>query len=346
MTSDVELTAVRAQHQFDERALQDYLQQSLDADFSTINIQQFEGGQSNPTFQITTPDCKYVLRKKPPGVLLKSAHAVDREYRVITALQNTNVPVPKTHLLCEDESIIGTAFYLMEMVEGRLLLDPRLPSLSPAQRTALSKSFIGSLAALHSIDFSKVGLDTFGKPGNYYARQAHRWSQQYMASATEKNPAMDSLMVWLPDNIPAGDDAAIIHGDFRLPNCIVDPSEPTIAAILDWELSTIGHPLSDLSHWCTTEYYNETPFPDNHGELGLLSEREVLQYYCELTGRERIEHWTFYIIFSLFRSAAILQGVYKRGLDGNASSDRWQDMGPGGRAAAERGWQLVLQKCS
>jgi aminoglycoside phosphotransferase (APT) family kinase protein len=341
MNNDVELTQVRDQHRFNENDLKEYLQQNLGADFSSMKVLQFEGGQSNPTFQITTPSGKYVVRKKPPGVLLKSAHAVDREYRVISALQGSGVPVPKTYLLCEDDAVIGTAFYVMEMVEGRVLIDSSLPSLSPEQRTALSRNFIESLAALHSVDFGKVGLDTFGKPGNYYTRQIHRWSQQYIASETEKNPAMDALMKWLPDNIPAGDESTIIHGDYRLPNCIVHPTKPEVSAILDWELSTIGHPLADLSYWCASEYHNESPFPDNYRELGRLPENELVQYYCDLTGRESIENWSFYIIFNLFRSAAIRQGVYKRGLDGNASSDHWQEMEQGGRIAAERGWRLV-----
>ncbi len=343
MDNDIELTPVRAQHQFDEKALQAYLQQNLDADFSTMKLLQFEGGQSNPTFQIITPQRKYVLRKKPPGVLLKSAHAVDREYRVISALQDTPVPVPRAYLLCEDDSVIGTAFYLMEMVEGRILLDTTLPNFSPAQRTALTRHFIESLAALHSVDVAAVGLENFGKPGNYYARQIHRWSQQYIASETEKDAAMGSLMAWLPDNIPAGDDATIIHGDYRLPNCVVAPNQPKVAAILDWELSTIGHPLADLSYWCALEYYGDTPCPENYAELGFLSEAEALRYYCQLTGREQIADWPFYIIFNLFRSAAIVQGVYKRGLDGNASSDRWQDMGTRAREAARRGWQMMQQ---
>lgn len=343
MSNDVELTAVRTKHQFDQEALKTYLNKELDADFSAMTILQFEGGQSNPTFQITTPQGKYVLRKKPPGVLLKSAHAVDREFRVISALQDTPVPVPIAHLLCEDEGIIGTAFYLMEMVEGRVLIDTKLPDFAPAQRTAMNKHLLESLGALHCVDIDGVGLETFGKPGNYYARQIHRWSGQYLASETQKYPAMDSLMAWLPENIPEDDEASIIHGDFRLPNCIVDPTEPQVAAILDWELSTIGHPLADLSYMCASEFYGEIPYGEEHRKMGLLSEEETLQYYCEVTGRERIDNWPFYIIFNLFRSAAIVQGVYKRGLDGNASSDHWQIMGELTRTSAERGWNLVQQ---
>lgn len=343
MSNNVELTAVREQHQFDQHALQSYLNRELDADFSAMEILQFEGGQSNPTFQISTPEGKCVLRKKPPGVLLKSAHAVDREFRVISALRDTPVPVPQAHLLCEDESIIGTAFYLMEMVEGRVLLDTKLPDFKPAQRTAMTKNLLESLGALHSVDIASVGLDTFGRPGNYYARQIHRWSGQYIASETEKDPAMDSLMAWLPGNIPQDDEASIIHGDFRLPNCIVDSTEPKVAAILDWELSTIGHPLADLSYLCTSEFYGEIPYGEEHRKMGLLSEEEILQYYCEVTGRDGIDNWPFYIIFNLFRSAAIVQGVYKRGLDGNASSDHWQMMGDLARASALRGWELLQE---
>jgi aminoglycoside phosphotransferase (APT) family kinase protein len=344
MSDDIALTEVRAQHKFDEKALQTYLGENLDLDFSTMELLQFEGGQSNPTFQLITPNKKYVLRKKPSGVLLKSAHAVDREYRVISALRDTPVPVPETFLLCQDESVIGTDFYLMEMVEGRILVDNTLPAFTPAQRTALTKDFIASLAALHGVDATSVGLDTFGKPGNYYARQIHRWSQQYIASETDKDPVMDALMAWLPDNIPADDDASIIHGDYRIPNCVVDPTEPKIAAVLDWELSTIGHPLADLAYWCAGEYLGETPYTEARGEQGFMSQEDVLHYYCQLTGRDQIEHWPFYLIFNLFRSAAIVQGVYKRGLDGNASSDHWQTMEALARASAQRGWQMVQEQ--
>jgi aminoglycoside phosphotransferase (APT) family kinase protein len=343
MDNDVQLTPVRDKHRFDEGKLQAYLQAHLDADFEELQILQFEGGQSNPTFQICAPDRSYVLRKKPPGKLLKSAHQVEREYRVMSALQDTEVPVPEMLHLCEDETIIGTPFFLMNMVEGRVLTDTHLPSFSPDERRSLYRSFIESAAALHNIDYQAVGLETFGRPGNYYARQVHRWSEQYIASETQKNESMNAIMAWLPDNIPESEEIAIVHGDFRIPNCIIHPTEPAIVALLDWELSTIGHPLADLSYWCSMLYHGETEFPDNHEELGLLSEQETLDLYCELTNRPTIENWNFYVAFNLFRSAAIRQGVYKRGLDGNASSDQWQVSGEGAMKAAHRAWALVKE---
>lgn len=343
MDNDVQLTPVRDKHRFDEKKLTAYLQDNLKADFEEIQILQFEGGQSNPTFQIYAADRSYVLRKKPPGKLLKSAHQVEREYKVMNALRDTDVPVPVMLHLCEDASIMGTPFFLMNMVEGRVLTDTHLPSFSPDERRALYRSFIESGAALHNVDYQAVGLETFGRPGNYYARQVHRWSEQYIASETQKNESMNAIMAWLPDNIPESEEISIVHGDFRIPNCIIHPKEPAIVALLDWELSTIGHPLADLSYWCSMLYHGETEFPDNHEELGLLSEQETLDLYCELTNRPAIENWNFYVAFNLFRSAAIRQGVYKRGLDGNASSDQWQVTGEGAMKAAHRAWALVKE---
>jgi aminoglycoside phosphotransferase (APT) family kinase protein len=344
MDNDVQLTPVREQHRFDKNKLQAYLKAHLvDADFEQMQVLQFEGGQSNPTFQINTADRSYVLRKKPPGKLLKSAHQVEREYTVMSALQDTPVPVPEMLHLCEDDSIIGTPFFLMDMVEGRVLTDAHLPSFSADERRALYRSFIESGAALHNVDYQAVGLETFGRPGNYYARQVHRWSGQYIASETQKNESMNAIMAWLPDNIPESEEVSIVHGDFRIPNCIIHPTEPAIVAMLDWELSTIGHPLADLSYWCSMLYHGETEFPDNHEELGLPSEQETLDLYCELTNRRGIENWNFYVAFNLFRSAAIRQGVYKRGLDGNASSDQWQASGEGAMNAAHRAWALVKE---
>jgi aminoglycoside phosphotransferase (APT) family kinase protein len=339
--NDVELTQVRDQHRFDEKSLQSYLQQNLDGNFEKMKILQFEGGQSNPTFRISTTERSFVLRKKPPGKLLKSAHQVEREYRVMRALQDTDVPVPGTLHLCENATIIGTAFFIMDMVEGRVLMDTHLPSFSAAERRSLYRSFIESGAALHNVDYRSVGLETFGRSGNYFARQVHRWSEQYIASETQKNESMNAIMAWLPDNIPESDETSIVHGDFRIPNCIIHPTEPRIIAMLDWELSTIGHPLADLSYWCSGLFHSDIEFPENHQELGLMSEQESLDFYCGLTGRPGIEHWNFYVAFNLFRSAAIRQGVYKRGLDGNASSDQWQETGEGAMRAAHRAWALV-----
>ncbi len=342
MENDVQLTQVRDQHRFDEKRLKEYLQQQLDVDFSESAILQFEGGQSNPTFRLSTPTQAYVLRKKPPGKLLKSAHQVEREYHVMKALGPTNVPVPNMVHLCEDDAIIGTPFFLMEMVEGRVLTDLHLPSFTAEERKALYKSFIGAGAALHNANYQAIGLETFGRPGNYYARQVHRWSEQYLASETQKNESMNKMIKWLPDNIPESDESTIVHGDFRIPNCIIHPTQPEVVAMLDWELSTIGHPLADLSYWCSMLYHGEIEFPKNYESLGLLSEQQTLDLYCELTNRPCIDNWNFYVAFNLFRSAAIRQGVYKRGLDGNASSDQWQVTGEGAMNAANRAWELVV----
>jgi aminoglycoside phosphotransferase (APT) family kinase protein len=277
-----------------------YLNEQIDDKFEDAELRQFEGGQSNPTFLITTGRQSYVMRKKPPGTLLKSAHQVEREYRVMTALTETDVPVPKTYLLCEDDNVIGTPFFVMEHVAGRVHIDTHLPGFSPTERTAVYRSFIESIAALHQVDYKAVGLENHGRPGNYYSRQIHRWSEQYKASETESLPAM-----------------------------------------LDWELSTIGHPLADLAYWCSMEYHSQKTFPENYAELGLMSEQQLLDYYCELTGRDTIDNWTFYVAFNLFRTAGIRQGVYKRGLDGNASSERWRESGPGAIASANKAWELV-----
>ncbi len=343
MENDVQLTAVREHHKFDQPALQAYLQQNLDFNFETMEVLQFEGGQSNPTFRLTTADKSFVMRKKPPGKLLKSAHQVEREYRVMSALQGTEVPVPETFHLCEDDSIIGTPFFIMDMVEGRVLVETHLPSFTPEERRDLYRSFIEVGAALHRVDYGSVALETFGRPGNYYARQVHRWSEQYIASETEENNSMDAIMKWLPDNIPESDESTIVHGDFRIPNCIIHATKPKIIALLDWELSTIGHPLADLSYWCSMLYHGDLEFPGNHTSLGLMNEEETLTLYCQLTGRDSIENWNFYVAFNLFRSAAIRQGVYKRGLDGNASSDQWQESGEGAMRAAHRAWHLVQE---
>lgn len=339
--NDVELTPVREHHRFDEAKLWQYLGQHIDDEFTSPVVKQFEGGQSNPTFLVEAKQRSYVIRKKPPGELLKSAHQVEREYRVMTALADTAVPVPKTYLLCEDDAVIGTPFFVMEHVEGRVLVDTHLPTFTTADRRATYRSFIEAGAALHKVDFEAVGLANHGRPGNYYARQIHRWSEQYKASETETIDAMNNIMAWLPENIPDDDEATIVHGDYRLPNCIIHPVEPRIVAMLDWELSTIGHPLADLAYWCSMEYHSTKSLPANFSELGIPSEQELLDDYCELTGRDGIENWTFYIAFNMFRSAGIRQGVYKRGLDGNASSDHWQTSGPLAKSSAEGAWALV-----
>ncbi len=319
MAINDDLTEVREAHKFDQSALEDYLLTHVDGFRGPLEIKQFEGGQSNPTFMAQTPNQRYVIRKKPPGVLLKSAHQVDREFRVMSALGQTNVPVPKTYCLCEDESIIGTSFYVMECIEGRVFRDPSLAAETPTERAALWDSMNDTLAKLHSVDVDAIGLSDFGKPGNYFDRQIGRWTKQYMAAETTNIVEMGRLLEWLPNNIPADDTVSIAHGDYRLENTICHPTEPRVIAILDWELCTLGHPLADLGYNCMP-FHNGDFANVDFSRYGLPTEKEYLERYCQRVGRPGIKQWNFYLAFSFFRLASIVQGVYKRGLDGNASS--------------------------
>ncbi len=345
MSSNFEGTSeVREAHRFDTERLAQYLRQHV-ADFSgPIQVEQFKGGQSNPTFLIRAGGKRYVMRRKPPGKLLPSAHAVDREYRVITALAGTDVPVARTYALCQDESVIGTAFYIMDYVEGRVLWDPALPGMTPAERGAIFDEMNRVIAALHSVDYQAVGLGDYGKPGSYFARQIDRWSKQYRASETEKVPAMDNLMDWLPQHIPAGDETSIVHGDYRLDNVIFHPSEPRILAVLDWELSTLGHPLADFAYHCLTwrQQFRGLVGYDLEA-LGIPSEQEYVAAYCRRVGRERVpeREWEYYIVFNMFRLSAILQGIMARALQGNASSADAIETGKRARPLAEEAWRLV-----
>jgi len=339
------LTPIREAHRFDQAALAAYLRGRLPGVEQGLEVLQFEGGQSNPTYRLAAGGHLYVLRKKPPGRLLPSAHQVEREYRVMSALQQSDVPVPRTHLLCEDPSVIGTPFYVMDCVEGRVITDARMPHLTRDERIALYADFVRVLAALHRKDPGAIGLADFGRPGNYYARQIARWSQQYQASQTDDIPAMKLLMDWLPAHIPESDASGVVHGDYRIGNCIVHPRQPRVVAVLDWELSTLGHPLGDLAYFCQGYHGEAVPGESLVGvdlaALGIPREDEVLARYCELTGRARIDDWNFYLVFVMFRSAAIVQGVYKRGLDGNAASQRAQEYGALVRRRAEQALELA-----
>jgi aminoglycoside phosphotransferase (APT) family kinase protein len=333
-----ELTPVREKHVIDEGALAEYLKQQVnDDDFSGMTVRQFEGGQSNPTYQLTTPTRQYVLRKKPPGELLKSAHQVDREYRVMHALRDTDVPVPKMYCLCDDASVIGQDFYVMEHVEGRVIMDGTMPNVPLEHRKPLYEDLIRVLAALHSVDLEEVGLTDWGRPGNYFARQISRWTKQYKMSETEHIDEMESLIEWMPKNIPESDETRIAHGDYRIGNTIVHPTEPRIMAVLDWELATTGHPYGDLGYACMM-YHGDGFQPEKYG---LPTEDELLELYCKQVNRPPIENWPFYIIFNIFRGCGIIQGVYKRGLDGNASSEKWKEYKTTCRARAEHAWSMV-----
>jgi aminoglycoside phosphotransferase (APT) family kinase protein len=346
MVGEPEITPVRAAHRFDERTLASFLDARLGGSVA-LRVAQFEGGQSNPTFLLERGADRLVLRKKPPGRLLPSAHQVDREYRVMSALRKTGVPVPETIALCEDDAVIGTAFFVMRYVPGRVIADPRLPGFTSADRAALYDDTARVLAALHAVDPEAVGLSEFGRPGNYYARQISRWSRQYVDSKTDEIASMEALMEWLPANVPASDESGIVHGDYRIGNCILHPTEPKIAAVLDWELSTLGHPLADLAYFCQNYRGEATPGSSLVGldlaAMGIPDEEAFVERYCELAGRAGIDHWAFYMVFVMFRSAAIVQGVYKRGLDGNASSEHAHMFGALVRKRADDAWNLARE---
>ncbi len=336
---------VREAHRFDEGRLANYLERRVDGFRGPCSVLQFEGGQSNPTYLLQCPDRKYVLRKKPPGRLLPSAHAVEREYRVMRALAGSGVPVCGVLLLCEDSGVIGTPFIVMEHVPGRVFHDPSLPEVAPGDRAAVYRHAGEVLVALHAVPPAEAGLEGFGKQGNYYARQISRWSRQYRASETASVPAMDCLMEWLPANIPPSDETRVVHGDFRLGNMILHPTEPRVVALLDWELSTLGHPLADLAYYLMTYYLpgrrNPTLALNDPAVSGIPSLECQLQRYCELSGRDAMRHWNFYLAFSMFRSAAIGQGVYKRGLDGNASSSTALELGREVESTARIAWGVA-----
>jgi len=347
METFVGTTPVQERQRFDAGALDAYLRDRVAGYRGPLEVEQFKGGQSNPTFLLKTPGERYVMRAKPAPAakLLPSAHAVDREYRVITALGGAGLPVPRTFALCEDEGVIGRAFYLMDYVEGRVLWDQALPGMNRDERRAIYEEMNRVIAQLHAVDYRAIGLETFGKPGNYFARQLDRWSKQYRASETEKIEAMDRLMAWLPGAIPPGDETTIVHGDYRLDNLVFHPTEPRILAILDWELSTLGHPLADFSYHCMSWHIPPAQFRGIAGldlpGLGIPTEEEYIAAYCRRTGRDRIGNWDFYLAYNMFRLAAILQGIMKRALDGTAASQQALDAGKRARPLAEMGWQYA-----
>ncbi|UZG45961.1 phosphotransferase family protein [Caldimonas thermodepolymerans] len=346
---------VSAQHAVDVQALTAYLEQHLDGFAGPLSIELFKGGQSNPTYKLTTPQRQYVMRAKPGPVskLLPSAHAIEREFRVMQALHGSDVPVARMHLLCEDESVIGRAFYVMEFVEGRVLWAQSLPGMTRDERAAIYDEMNRVIAALHSVDFAARGLADYGKPGNYFERQIARWTRQYQASITEPIEAMDRLIEWLPAHIPASarDDqqVSVVHGDFRLDNLIFHPTEPRVLAVLDWELSTLGHPLADFSYHCMAWHIPPGTFRGIGGldiqALGIPDEREYVRRYCERTGRGDpdavMADWDFYLAYNLFRLAGILQGIAKRVVDGTASSAQAKQAGAGARPLAEMAWRYA-----
>jgi len=336
---------VREAHTFDVTALERYLAERVQGFAGPLAVWQFVGGQSNPTYYMTASDQAYVLRRKPPGRLLPSAHLVEREYRIISALAGTGVPVPRPYALCEDLSVIGTTFYVMEFVPGRVFTAPRLPGLAPAERRAIYESMSDVLARLHKVDWQGVGLADFGRPGNYFARQIHRWTEQYRASETQAIPSMERLITWLPQHIPSDDETTIAHGDYRLANMIVHPTEPRVVAVLDWELATLGHPLADLAYNCMPYRLPVALFDGLAGEdlagLGLPEETEYIAAYCRRVGRTTIPDWDFYLAFAMFRLAAIVQGIMGRVQAGTAAAANAAERGAMARPLADAAWAVI-----
>ncbi len=310
-----------------------------------LDIERFKGGQSNPTFRLRAGSGLYVLRRKPAGEVLPSAHAVDREFRILSALSGTAVPVARPLALCTDPSVIGSMFYVMEHVEGRIFWQQSLPEVSPAERTAMYDAMNATIAALHGLDYAALGLADFGRPGNYLARQIGRWATQYRASETTPIPAMDRLIAWLPTRIPAHEAPAIVHGDFRMDNLVFHTSEPRIIAVLDWELSTLGDALADFAYHVMSYRISPELFRGLAGldlpALGIPAEADYVATYCRRTGQTVPQAWDYYIVFGMFRIAAILQGVLKRGLSGSAASAQALEVGARGRILAEQAWALA-----
>lgn len=346
---------VSEQHAFDTDALTAWMARHVDGFAGPLQVEMFKGGQSNPTYKLITPGRRYVMRSKPGPVakLLPSAHAIEREFRVMQGLAGTDVPVPHMYALCEDESVIGRAFYIMEFMEGRVLWDQSLPGMAPAERAAIYDEMNRVIAALHSVKFAERGLAGYGKSGNYFERQIGRWSKQYVASITQPIPEMDRLMEWLPAHMPASarDESrvSIVHGDYRLDNLMFHPSEPRVIAVLDWELSTLGHPLADFSYHCMAWHIPSALSRGIAGldlaALGIPDETEYIRRYCERTGITDLDtlhqDWNFYLAYNMFRIAAILQGIAKRVEAGTASSAQAKASGDTARPMAELAWSFA-----
>ena len=342
---------VAERQKVDLGALSDYMHKHVDGFTGDLQIEQFKGGQSNPTFMLTAGSQRYVLRTKPAPAakLLPSAHAIEREFRVMDALSKAGFPAARQYALCEDEDVIGRAFYIMEFMDGRVLWDQSMPNMSNTERAAHYDEMNRVIAQLHTIDYKAIGLETYGKPGNYFGRQIDRWTRQYKASETEHIPAMEHLIEWLPQHIPAGEQTTIVHGDYRLDNMIFHPTEPRILAVLDWELSTLGHPLADFSYHCMSWHIVPGLFRGIAGldlkSLGIPSEEDYLAKYSERTGIAiHKEDFRFYLAYNMFRMAGILQGIMKRYQDGTAASEQALKNGQAARPMAEMGWEFASGK--
>jgi aminoglycoside phosphotransferase (APT) family kinase protein len=336
-------------YRFDENKLAQYLSARIEGFATPLRVRQFKGGQSNPTYQLVTQNRTYVLRRKPPGKLLPSAHAVEREYRIIAALHPTAFPVARPYVLCEDDTVIGTPFYVMEYVQGRVFWGPLLPGLAPEQRSSIYDAMNATLARLHMLDYEKLGLADFGKPGNYIGRQIARWTKQYVASQTESIAEMEKLIDWLPEHLPLEERSCIVHGDFRLDNMILHPDRPEILAVLDWELSTIGDPLADFTYHLMQ--WQMPPDIATSGtsslldvdlaSLGIPTMDAYVEMYCRRTGRKTTPNMNYYAAYNFFRLAAILQGIVGRVRDGTAANENAAQNAAGVRPLAERGWHFA-----
>ena len=325
-------TEVREGYAFDTRALAGWMEANVEGYSGPLEVRQFKGGQSNPTYQLITPERRYVLRRKPPGEVLKGAHAVEREARVMSALGTAGFPVPRVFGVCTDDAVIGTWFFVMEMVEGRIFWDATFPQVDPGERPAYFRAMNETLARLHAVDIEAIGLTDYGKVGNYFERQIGRWSRQYLADEIAgRDPDMDRLAAWLPGNIPAGDESSIVHGDFRCDNMVFHPTEAKVIAVLDWELSTLGHPLADFANHAMMYRMPADIVAGLEGAdlaaLNIPGEREYVEMYCRRTGRETVPDWDFYMAFNFFRLAAIFHGIKSRAMRGTAASAHAHERG-------------------
>jgi len=330
---------VLEKHQFDVAALQAFMEKNVEGYSGSLSMEEFAGGQSNPTYSLEAGGKRYVLRRKPPGALLKSAHAVDREYKVLTALQGTNVPTARTYAFCDDESVIGTIFYVMEFLDGRVIWDASAGNYDATERGAFWDSANDAVARLHSVDFESVGLSDFGKHSDYVARQLSRWCGQYEYTKTENNPYMDQLIEYLPQHIPPQTGCTIVHGDLQIANMMMDKTKPEVIGLLDWELSTLGDPISDFAYLCRP--YRDGLRNADLKKLGIPEEQQYVAAYCERTGRSGIDHWDYYLAFNTFKLAAILQGIAKRVLDGTAASKQAEEAGAGALAMSKVAWAQI-----
>jgi aminoglycoside phosphotransferase (APT) family kinase protein len=336
--------AVREAHRFDEAQLAVWMAKHVAGFAGPLSVSQFKGGQSNPTYKLSTPGKQYVLRRKPPGQLIKGAHAVEREAKVLAALETVKFPVPHVYGLCTDDAVIGTWFYIMDMVDGRIIWDATFPGIDRDDRPRYYDAMNAAIAALHSVDYGAIGLGDFGRPGNYFQRQIDRWSKQYLADeAAGRDASMDRLIDWLPANIPAGDETSIVHGDFRVDNMIFHPTEPRVLAVLDWELATLGHPLADFSYHLMMYRMPPTGVTGLVGAdlaaLNIPSEANYVAAYCRRTGRAGIPKLDFYVAFNMFRFAAIIHGIKGRMLRGSAASPHAAELVKSLPMIAELAWQ-------